>query len=98
MERTKKEKSIKKFFNRSLSYIILIVSIFTVCYSVNKITDLILIKNKNKNLEEQLQILKEENKQLEITNAKLKDKNYFSIYVKDKYQYSSKDDSIKPIN
>ena len=97
MERTKKEKSLKKIFNRSLTYIILIAGIFAVCYSINKITNLAIIKNENKNLEKQLQTLKEENEQLEITNAKLKDKDYFSVYVKDKYQYSSNDDSIKPI-
>ena len=38
------------------------------------------------------------NDKLEIINNKLKDKDYFSVYVKDKYQYSSNDDSIIPIN
>ena len=97
MERTKKEKSLKKFFNRFLSYIILLSSIFALCYSVKKITDFVVIKRENESLEKQLANLKEENDRLEILNEKLKDKNYFSVYVKDKYQYSSNDNNIIPI-
>lgn len=97
MERTKKEKSFKKIFNRSLSYVILVASIFAVCYSAKKIIDYSVVRKENQNLERQLEALKEENDQLEIINEKLKDKDYFSIYVKDKYQYSSNDNSIIPI-
>jgi len=97
MERTKKEKSIKKLFNRTITYIILISSIFALCYSVKQISDYTIIKKENKSLEKQLANLKEENDRLEITNEKLKDKSYFSVYVKDKYQYSSNDNSIIPI-
>jgi len=98
MERTKKEKSIKKFFNRTLSYLILIASIFALCYSAKSIADYSIAKKENKILEEQLANLKEQNEKLKTTNEKLKDKDYFSIYVKDKYQYSSNDGSIIPIN
>lgn len=98
MERTKKEKSIKKFLNRTFSYIILITGIFAICYSTKSITTYIITKKENQNLERQLLELKEENENLEIINQKLKDKDYFSVYVKDKYQYSSKDNSITPIN
>ena len=98
MERTKKEKSLKKLFNRSLSYIILIASIFALCYSVKKITDFAVIKKENQTLEQKLANLKEENDRLEILNDKLKDKDYFSVYVKGKYQYSSNDNSITPID
>ncbi len=98
MERTKREKSFKKIFNRSLSYVILIVSIFAVCYSAKKIVDFATAKKENNQLEQQLEDLKQENDQLEIINEKLKDKDYFSIYVKDKYQYSSNNNTIIPIN
>lgn len=98
MERTKKEKSFKKFLNRFLSYIILIASIFAVCFSIDKITTYVKVKNDNELLTQKLNELKEENNKLENLNSKLKDKNYFSIYVKDKYQYSPNDNSIKPIN
>lgn len=98
MERIKKEKNIKKLFNRSLSYVILIASIFALCYSIKTITNYAIIKKENKVLEQKLTDLKEENDRLEILNDKLKDKNYFSVYVKDKYQYSSNDNSIIPIN
>lgn len=98
MERTKKEKSFKKFLNRSLSYIILIASIFAVCFSIDKITAYVKVKNDNEVLTQKLNELKEENNKLENLNSKLKDKNYFSVYVKDKYQYSPNDNSIKPIN
>ena len=98
MERTKKEKSIKKFLHRTFSYIVLIIGIFAVCYSVKSITNYAITRKENENLEKQLLELKEENENLEIINQKLKDKDYFSIYVKDKYQYSSKDNSITPIN
>lgn len=98
MERTQKEKNIKKIFNRSLSYLILLISIFAVFYSVKTITEFAIAKKENNQLEEQLENLKEENDRLEIMNEKLKDKSYFSVYVKDKYQYSSNDDSITPID
>ena len=97
MERTKKEKSIRKFFNRALTYIVLLSSIFALCYSVKKISEYVIIKKENQALEQQLIDLKEENDHLEILNDKLKDKNYFSVYVKDKYQYSSNDNTIVPI-
>ena len=97
MERTNKEKSIRKLFNRSLSYLILIASIFALCYSVKRITDYAVAKKENQALEQQLADLKETNDRLEILNEKLKDKNYFSVYVKDKYQYSSNDNTIIPI-
>ena len=54
-------------------------------------------KTMNKCYKEILQV-KEDNKKLEILNSKLKDKDYFSVYVKDKYQYSSNSDSIIPID
>lgn len=98
MERTKKEKSVKKFFNRFLSYLILIGAIFALCYSSHNIIAYISLKRENKALEENLNNLKQENNRLEILNEKLKDKDYFSIYVKDKYQYSSSDNSIIPID
>lgn len=98
MERTKKERSFKKLFNRALSYVILVASIFAVCFSIDKLTSYIKAKNDNKVLIERLDDLKNENNKLENLNSKLKDKNYFSIYVKDKYQYSPSDGSIIPIN
>ena len=98
MERTKKEKSIKKIFNRTISYAILVIGIFGVCYSIKSITNYIVTKKENQTLEKQLSDLKRENERLEITNEKLKDKDYFSVYVKDKYQYSSNDNTIIPIN
>lgn len=98
MERTKKEKNFTKIFNRGLSYLFLIFAIFATCYSVKKIADYSIAKKENKDLAQHLAALKETNQKLEITNTKLKDKNYFSVYVKDRYQYSSNDDSITPIN
>ena len=74
MERTKKEKNIKKLFNRSLSYIILVLGVFAFCYSINQITNYAIAKRENHTLEKQLSALKEENEHLEITNEKLKDK------------------------
>ena len=97
MERTKKEKSIKKTLNRTFSYIVLVASIFAVCYSIKSITNYVITKKENSTLQTQLDELKQENKRLEIVNEKLKDKNYFSVYVKDKYQYSPNDNSITPI-
>lgn len=98
MERTKKEKNVKKSLNRAFSYFVLIFSIFALCYSVKTFSDYIVAKNENKVLEATLEELKESNQKLEITNSKLKDREYFSVYVKDKYQYSTNDDSIIPIN
>ena len=97
MER-KKEKNLKKQFNRCLTYLILFFSIFALCYSVKRIIDFVHIKSENSVLENRLNELREENNKLENLNDKLKDKDYFSIYVKDKYQYSSNNDSITPIN
>ena len=98
MERTKKEKNIKKFLNRTFSYIVLLFSIFAVCYSIKNISNYISAKKENSELQQALTELKNDNSRLEILNNKLKDKNYFSVYVKDKYQYSSNNDSITPIN
>jgi len=98
MERTKKERSLKKFLNRSFTYLVLLLSIFALCYSGKKMTDYASAKKENSALEEKLHDLKNENDRLEILNSKLKDKGYFSVYVKDKYQYSSNTDSITPIN
>lgn len=98
MERTKKETSFMKIFNRGLSYVILCASIFAICYCTKSIVDYSVAKRDNKVLEQKLKDLKEENDRLEIVNSKLKDKDYFSVYVKDKYQYSSNSDSIIPIN
>ena len=97
MER-RKERNIKKLFNRTLTYIILFFSIFAVCYSVKQIINYVQIKNANTELEEKLKELKDENEKLETLNSKLKDKDYFSVYVKDKYQYSSSNNSIIPID
>ena len=97
MER-KKERNIKKYFNRSLTYLILFFSIFALCYSIKRIVDFVKIKNESSILESRLNELREENENLENLNNKLKDKDYFSVYVKDKYQYSSNNDSIIPIN
>lgn len=98
MERTKQTKSFKKILNRFLSYIILIASVFAVCFSIDKIVNYVKVKNDNKVLSERLNELKDENTKLENLNSKLKDKDYFSIYVRDKYQYSPSDGSIIPIN
>lgn len=97
MER-RKERSFKKLFNRTLTYFILLFSVFAICYSVKRIVDYAQIKNENTKLEEKLRELKDENEKLETLNSKLKDKDYFSVYVKDKYQYSSSNNSIIPIN
>jgi cell division protein FtsB len=97
MERTKKEKNVKKLLNRAFSYIVLIFSIFALCFSIKEISNYIVAKRENKVLQSTLQELKECNEKLEITSSKLKDREYFSVYVKDKYQYSSNDDSIIPI-
>ncbi len=98
MERTKKEKSLKKLLNRSFSYLILFAGIFSLCYSIKVITEYVSIKKENAELQETLDSLRKENDRLEITNSKLKDKDYFSVYVEGKYQYSSSSDSIVPIN
>lgn len=98
MERTSKEKNLKKLLNRTLSYLLLVISIFALCYSTKKIADYVTIKKENQTLEKHLENLKEENDNLEILNDKLKDKEYFSVYVKGKYQYSSSSNSITPIN
>ena len=98
MERTKKEKNIKKFLNRSFSYLVLLLSIFAVCYSTKRISDYVIAKKENSVLNQTLTELRKENDRLEILNSKLKDKDYFSVYVKDKYQYSSNNDSITPID
>ena len=87
MERTKKEKSFMKIFNRGLSYIILCASIFAICYCAKSIIDYSVAKRDNNVLEQKLKDLKEENNRLEIVNSKLKDK----------YQYSSNNGSITPI-
>lgn len=98
MERTKKEKPLLKILNRSLSYVILLFGIFAVCYSANSVIEFISLKKENKDLKEVLSDLKEENDRLGILNEKLKDDDYFSVYVKDKYQFSSNNDSIIEIN
>jgi len=97
MER-RKERNLMKYFNRCLTYLILFLSIFALCYSVKRIVDFVQIKNENSILESRLNELREENEKLENLNNKLKDKDYFSVYVKDKYQYSSNNDSIIPID
>ena len=97
MERTKNGINARKFLNRFLSYVILFFSIFALCYSIKQISDYIVVKNENTELEKTLSELRESNEKLETLNDKLKDKDYFSIYVKDKYQYSSNNDSITPI-
>ena len=97
MER-RKERNLKKYFNRGLTYIILFFSVFALCYSITRIVDYVKVKNENSILESRLSELREENSKLEILNNKLKDKDYFSVYVKDKYQYSSNNDSIRPID
>ena len=98
MERTQKEKSIMKLFNRVLTYVILLFAVIAICYSINQIINYVVVKKENTELQEVLTSLKEDNEKLEILNSKLKDKDYFSVYVKDKYQYSSNSESIIPIN
>lgn len=97
MER-RKERNLKKHFNRCLTYLILLFSVFALCYSLKRVVDFTKIKNENSILESRLNELREENDKLENLNSKLKDKDYFSVYVKDKYQYSSNNDSITPID
>lgn len=97
MERSK-ERNLKKLFNRTITYIILFFSIFALCYSTKQIVNYVKIKSENTILEEKLKELKDKNENLETLNNKLKDKDYFSVYVKDKYQYSSSNNSIIPID
>lgn len=97
MER-RKEKNLMKLLNRSVSYLVLFLSIFALCYSVKRIVDYVNVKNENDLLENKLHELRDNNDKLEILNTKLKDKDYFSVYVKDKYQYSSNNDSIIPLD
>ena len=97
MERTQKEKNIMKLINRSFTYLILFLSIFALSYSAKKVIDYTSLKKQTSLLEEKLTELRDENNKLDIVNSKLKDKNYFSVYVKDKYQYSSNNNSITPI-
>ena len=67
MERTKERKSIKKFLNRSFSYLVLLLSIFAVCYSINKIVNYVQIKNENTALEETLTDLRTNNQKYNYT-------------------------------
>jgi cell division protein FtsB len=97
MERTTKEKNFLKIINRSLSYVILFLSVVALCYCISNITKYISLNKENNDLQETLIALKEKNDSLEIINEKLKDSDYFSVYVKDHYQYSSNTDSIIPI-
>lgn len=98
MERTKKEKPLLKTLNRSLSYLILLFSVFAVCFTIDSAIKYVSLRKENINLEEKLSDLKEENDRLGILNSKLKDKDYFSVYVKDKYQYSSNSNSVIEID
>ena len=79
MERTKKEINIMRFFNRSFSYLVLLLSIFALCYSFKTIANYISLKQENNALEEKLRDLRNENDRLEILNSKLKDKGYLVI-------------------
>ena len=98
MERTKKEKPILKTLNRGFSYLILLFSVFAVCFTIDSVIEYISLKKETADLEEKLTDLKAENDRLGILNSKLKDKDYFSVYVKDKYQYSSNSDSVIEID
>lgn len=98
MERTKREKPLLKILNRGLSYVILLFSIFAICFTVDSVIEYVSVQKESKNLEKKLADLKEENDRLGILNSKLKDKDYFSVYVKDKYQYSSNNDSVIEID
>lgn len=98
MERAKKERSLKKLFNRSLTYFVLLFGIFALCYSTSLIIKYVSLNQENKELQSALNELKENNTKLEILNEKLKDSDYFSVYVKDKYQYSSNNNTIIPID
>lgn len=98
MERTKKEKPILKTLNRCLSYLILLFGVFAVCFTIDSVIEFASLKKENTYLEEKLTDLKAENDRLGILNSKLKDKDYFSVYVKDKYQYSSNSDSVIEID
>jgi hypothetical protein len=98
MERTTKERNLLKIFNRTFSFAVLFFAIAAVCYSTKTIIDLVATTKENKRLQENLTSLKEANDRLGITNQKLKDKDYFNVYVEDNYQYSSNDNTITPIN
>lgn len=98
MERTKKEKPLLKILNRGLSYLILLFSIFAVCFTIDSVIEYVSLRRETIDLEEKLADLKEENDRLGVLNNKLKDKDYFSVYVKDKYQYSSNNDSVIEID
>ena len=87
MERTKRERHGKKIINRTISYLILIVSLFMLFYSLGRIVDYINLRIENKRLNDVLIEMQIEKERLELENAKLGDENYFSFYIKGKYQY-----------
>jgi cell division protein FtsB len=87
MERKGKEKVFRKIFNRSLSYVVLLGSIFLLSFSVAEIIKYKNALDENKNLSSVLASIEEENERLELLNSKLSDDSYLSFYVKNGYQY-----------
>lgn len=95
MERTKKEKIGKRILNRSISYLVLLGSMFLLCYSVFQITNYVKVRNENNQLNQLIEQIKEENEELKLLNSKLRDSDYVSFYVRENYQYSGNDNIIK---
>lgn len=95
MERTKKEKIGKRILNRSISYLVLLGSMFLLCYSVFQITNYVKVRNENNQLNQLIEQIKQENEDLKLLNSKLRDSDYVSFYVRENYQYSGNDNIIK---
>ena len=71
MERTKKEKNVKKLVNRIFSYVILFIGIFSLCYSVKSIVTFVNLKRENIELQQMLIDLRESNDYLENLNINI---------------------------
>ncbi len=95
MERKKKEKIGKKILNRTFSYLILFGSIMLLSFSVFQITNYIQLNKENTQLNQLIVEIERENENLKLQNAKLRDSDYVSFYVKDNYQYEGNNKIVK---
>lgn len=73
--------------NRSLSIILLVISIVLLAISCKIIIDFALVNTEKAKLMELRNQIMEENKLFEDVNSHLQDDNYYDVFVREEYQF-----------
>lgn len=90
----KKKKKKKSIGSKIFGIIFLGVSIFLSVLAGKELMNIAELQNKAKEIETELELLKDENAELLATKEKLQDPDYVATYARGEYMFSKSDEKI----